>query len=187
MTELQRVKQIHYFNVLDYDGDGFLEKQDFLDVADRLAKMRGYDDGSSRHSAVRQEILRMWTNARALSGAEGKTRITLEEWLAHEQEVLDSSVLIQSYVQGIARVIFDVLDADSDGVISEEEYRTFFRAFQDNAEGADRAFQKLDVDDTGHLTREDFLDLVTEFHLSDDPDARGNWLFGSYREAESSA
>lgn len=187
MTELQRAKQVHYFNVLDYNGDGLLEKQDFLDVADRLAAMRGYDDGSSKHSNLRQEILRMWTNARALSGAEGKPRITLEEWLAHEQQVLDSTVLVHSYVQGIARVIFDILDVDSDGVISEGEYKTFFRAFQDDADGADRAFQKLDANDTGHLTRQDFLDLVTEFHLSDDPDARGNWLFGSYREAESSA
>ncbi|MFB6247766.1 MAG: EF-hand domain-containing protein [Salinibacter sp.] len=187
MTELQRAKQVHYFNVLDHDGDGLLEKQDFLDVADRLAKMRGYDDGSSEHSAVRQEILRMWTNARVLSGAEGKTRITLEEWLTHEQQILDSTVLVHSYVQGIARVIFDILDADGDGVISEAEYRTFFRAFRGTADEADRAFQKLDVDDAGHLTRPDFLELVAQFHLSDDPDARGNWLFGAYREADSPA
>jgi Ca2+-binding EF-hand superfamily protein len=187
MTELQRAKQVHYFNVLDYDDDGLLEKQDFLDVADRLARMRGYDDGSSTHSALRQEILRIWTNARALSGAEGTAHITLEDWLAHEQQVLDSTVLVHSYVQGVARVIFDILDADSDGVISQEEYRTFFRAFRDDPDEADRAFRKLDDDGTGHLTRQDFLELVTEFHLSDDPDARGNWLFGAYREAESSA
>lgn len=187
MTELQKTKQVHYFNVLDVDGDGHVEKQDFLDVADRLAGMRGYDEGSSKHSNVRRELLRMWTNARALSGAEYKTHITLEDWLAHEREVLDSNVLIHSYVQGIAQVIFDILDADSDGVISQDEYRTFFRAFRDDADEADRAFQKLDVEGTGSLTRETFLELVTEFHLSDDPDAPGNWLFGAYEEAESSA
>ncbi len=187
MTELQKVKQVHYFNVLDYNDDGVLEKQDFVGVADRLAEMRGYEDGSSKHTAIRQEILRMWTNARALSGKEGKTQITLEDWLAHEQEVLDSNVLIHSYVQGIARVIFDILDADNDGVISEEEYLKFFQSFRGDEDDGKLAFQKLDPDEKGHLTRKQFLEAVTEFHLSDDPDARGNWLFGPYQEAEPSA
>jgi Ca2+-binding EF-hand superfamily protein len=186
MTEVQKAKQVHYFNVLDHNGDGLLEKQDFIDVADRIAEMRGYEDGSARHSAVRKEILRIWTNARALSGAEGKTQITLEDWLAHEEKVIDSNVLIHSYVQGIAQAVFDILDADNDGVISEEEYLQFFRAFRGEEAQGPEAFQKLDQDGDGHLAREEFLEAVTEFHLSDDPDARGNWLFGPYREAESS-
>lgn len=187
MTELQKAKQVHYFNVLDYNGDGTLEKQDFINVADRLAELRGYEDGSSSHTAVRQEILRMWTNARALSGKEGKAEITLEDWLAHEQKVLDSNVLIHSYVQGIARAIFDILDADNDGVISREEYLKFFRSFRGDEEDGELAFQKLDEDEKGYLTRKEFLGAVTEFHLSDDPDARGNWLFGPFQEPESSA
>lgn len=187
MTELQKAKQVHYFNVLDYNGDGILEKQDFINVADRLAELRGYEEGSSRHTAVRQEILRMWTNARALSGKEGKAKITLEDWLAHEEKVIDSNVLIHSYVQGIARAIFDILDADNDGVISEDEYLKFFRSFRGDVEDAEVAFEKLDHEEKGHLTRKEFLEAVTEFHLSDDPDARGNWLFGPYQEAESSA
>lgn len=185
MTELQKTKQVHYFNVLDYNGDGVLEKQDFVDIADRLADLRGYEEGSSRHTAVRKEILRMWTNARALSGKEGKSQITIEDWLAHEEEVLDSNVLIHSYVQGIARAIFDILDADNDGIISKEEYLKFFRSFRGDAENGELAFQKLDDDDKGHLTRQEFLGAVTEFHLSDNPDARGNWLFGPYQETES--
>lgn len=187
MTELQKVKQVHYFNVLDYNGDGILEKQDFVNVADRLAELRGYEEGSSRHTAVRQEILRMWTNARALSGKEGKAKITLDDWLAHEEKVIDSNVLIHSYVQGIARAIFDILDADNDGVISEEEYLKFFQSFRGDQEDGELAFEKLDHEDKGHLTRKEFLEAATEFHLSDDPDARGNWLFGPYQEAESSA
>jgi len=187
MTELQKAKQVHFFTVLDVDDDGLLEKQDFIDVADRIAEMREYEDGSARHSAVRKEILRMWTNARALSGAEEKAQITLDDWLAHEEKVLDSNVLVHSYVQGIAQAIFDMLDADNDGVISEKEYLQFYRAFRGEEREGSRAFQKLDENGDGHLARDEFLEAVTQFHLSDDPDARGNWLFGPYREEASSA
>ena len=116
-----------------------------------------------------------------------ETRTGDLDWLAHEQKVLDSNVLIHSYVQGIARAVFDILDADNDGVISKEEYLKFFRSFRGNVEDAEIAFQKLDDNDDGYLTRQSFLEAVTEFHLSDDPDARGNWLFGPYEEASSSA
>jgi Ca2+-binding EF-hand superfamily protein len=186
MTELQKAKQVHYFNVLDYNGDGVLEKKDFLNVADRLAEKRGYEDGSSKHKAVRQEILRIWTNARALSGQEDKSQITLEDWLEHEQQVIDSKVLVHSYVQGLARAIFDTLDADNDGVISEEEYLTFFHSFRGDEGDGSAAFEKLDENDEGYLTRKQFLKVVTQFHISDDPDAPGNWLFGPYQEAAGS-
>ncbi len=187
MTELQKAKQIHYFKVLDYNDDGLLEKQDFVNIADRLAEMRDYEEGESRHTAVRQEILRMWTNARALSGQEGKTQLSLEDWLAHEKKVLNSNVLIHSYVQGIARAVFDILDEDNDGVISEDEYLMFFRSFRGDVEDGEEAFDKLDEDDNGYLTRKEFLEAVTEFHLSDDPDARGNWLFGPYQQEAGSS
>lgn len=186
MTELQKAKQVHYFNVLDYNGDGVLEKQDFLNVADRLADQRGYEEGSSKHKAVRQEILRIWTNARALSGQEDKSKITLEDWLEHEQKVIDSTVLVHSYVQGLARAIFDTLDADNDGVISEDEYLTFFQSFRGDEGDGPAAFQKLDENDEGYLTRQQFLKVVTQFHISDDPDAPGNWLFGPYQETAGS-
>jgi len=186
MTELQKAKQVHYFNVLDYNGDGVLEKKDFLNVADRLAERRGYEKGSSKHKAVRQEILRIWTNARALSGQEEKSQITLEDWLEHEQKVIDSTVLVHSYVQGLARAVFDTLDADNDGVISEDEYLTFFESFRGDEGDGSAAFQKLDENDEGYLTRQQFLKVVTQFHISDDPDAPGNWLFGPYQETAGS-
>lgn len=187
MTELQKAKQIHFFNVLDYNGDGILERQDFIDVADRLSDLREYKEGSSKRKAVREEILRMWTNAKSLSGSEGSDELTLDNWLAHEQEVIDSDVLINSYIQGLARAIFDTLDEDNDGVISEEEYLKFFRSFRKDEGDGVAAFEKLDVDGKGYLTRKEFLDVVTQFHLSDDPDAPGNWLFGAFQEAQSSA
>jgi hypothetical protein len=40
------------------------------------------------------------------------------------------------------------------------------------------AFAKLDLDGNGTLDPEKIPTAVTEFFTSDDPKARGNWLYG---------
>lgn len=187
MTELQRAKWTHNFNVLDHNGDGLLEKKDIREVADNLAEMRGYEEGTSSYEEVQEQMMQMWHQARALSGAEEKSHLTLEDWIAHEEELINSDELIEDYMKGIAEAVFNLLDADGDGKISEEEYVNAVQAYGGDREQGQVAFEKLDVDESGSLTWEELLKAVKQFHLSDDPEARGNWLFGPYPEPAASA
>ena len=43
---------------------------------------------------------------------------------------------------------------------------------------AETAFEHLDLDGDGFLSREEFVQLIDEFYTSDDPDAAGTWLYG---------
>ena len=45
---------------------------------------------------------------------------------------------------------------------------------------ARNAFRYLDRDGDGYLDVAEIVKAVEEFYLSDDPDAPGNWLLGSY-------
>jgi hypothetical protein len=40
------------------------------------------------------------------------------------------------------------------------------------------AFRRLDRDGSGKITKEEFRTAITEFYLSDDENAPGNWLLG---------
>ena len=48
-TELQKNKLIHMFELLDVDGNGLLEYDDFRMVVDVMADERGVDRSSRRY------------------------------------------------------------------------------------------------------------------------------------------
>jgi len=187
LTDLQETKLTRYFHVLDHNGDGFLEKKDILEVADNLAKIRNLEEGSSTYEEVQMEMKQIWTQVRTLADVEDESRITLDEWLAHEEKVVQSEELLRTYMQSIAETVFEILDFNDNGRISEKEYINAIEAFGASREEGKMAFEKLDADNSGHLTWDQFLEAVKQFHLSDDPEARGNWLFGPYREASAPA
>lgn len=79
-----------------------------------------------------------------------------------------------------ANTIFSVLDADNDGIISPSEYIQFCLAIDLDEETARSAFIKLDEGGKGYLSREEYLQRSQDFHTGKNPDALGNWLYGSY-------
>jgi Ca2+-binding EF-hand superfamily protein len=76
--------------------------------------------------------------------------------------------------------IFDIIDQDGDGQITLPNYRRYFEAWGLDETLAELAFAKLDLSGDGHLSRHAFIQLCTNFYISDDPNVPGNWLFGPY-------
>ena len=78
------------------------------------------------------------------------------------------------------RGVFDLVDADGSGEISVEEYTEIMSAFG-VAEGIPEwSFKHLDLNGDGKISKDEFVTIVEQFHLSQDRDAPGNFLFGPY-------
>ncbi|WP_436739392.1 EF-hand domain-containing protein [Streptomyces sp. BBFR102] len=69
------------FSLLDADGDGVLEAEDFDLLAHRVVSAAP-DSGTAAHDAVREALLRYWTTLAAELDADGDGRITFEEYTA---------------------------------------------------------------------------------------------------------
>jgi Ca2+-binding EF-hand superfamily protein len=80
----------------------------------------------------------------------------------------------------VAGLIFDTFDLDGDQRVSLEEWREFFRCYSIDPAEADKCFHRYDLNGDGHVSRPELADLVRQFYLSSDPDAPGNYLFGTY-------
>lgn len=180
LTPIQKRKLTRYFNILDQNMNGILEESDFREIVENLTTLRGYKKGSEAYQYVENSIMMIWENARAIGQAKNPDFLTLEEWLHHEDVILSDEEIKEGYMRKITRDVFDLVDANGDGVIQFQEYADILKAFRVEDGIAEFSFEKMcPIQDAG-ISRDEFVSIVEEFHLSQDPASGGNYLFGPF-------
>jgi Ca2+-binding EF-hand superfamily protein len=182
MTELQTKKQTHYFNLVDIDNNGFIEKEDWEKIGENLAAMRNIEQGSETYKGIQAGLGTIWTNLQEHADVDSDGKVSLEEWLLFEDEKVINcdEEWYDSYVNNIVRGLFAVLDEDQNGVISQVEYINLMVSFHVSPSDARDAFQKLDSDGSGTIDEAELIQAVRDFRRSDKPETPGNWLFGPH-------
>ncbi|GGS57300.1 MULTISPECIES: EF-hand domain-containing protein [Actinokineospora] len=171
---LQRGKVSAVFRAMDADGDGCLTEYDFRSIAQRWGRLGGAaPQDRERVTAI---MLSWWATVASGYDADGDDRVTVDEVLA----VVDRLPAMLDAVAATASAMFDAVDADHDDLISAAEYRTLIEIWNGRRTDTDSVFDILDGDGDGHLSREEFIELWTQFWAGDDPTAPGNWVFGRF-------
>lgn len=185
LSEFQRRKIMHRFELLDIDKNGTIEFVDFQRVVVGLAQARDYQPGDASYNQLLETNRDLWTALQKYADADDDGSITPEEWLAYHTEALlqarDFRELIPGFettIEAFTSFIHHLLDADGDGKVTEEDYLELSRAQGIDDVESLRIFDGIDKDRDGTLTLDEVSDLVREFYLSDDPEAVGNAFFG---------
>ena len=181
--ELPRKKFTHYFSILDRDGDGMLERSDFESIVGAVASARGLQEGSAEYGRLRDAVMDTWSHIEEFADPNGDGRATLDEWIQTLDDTINNEDKYERYVTPFATGVFEMLDTDNDDEVGPDEYRQFFSIFGVSTDASDEAFRRLDTNGDGRLTKSELLERVREFHTADDPNAPGNYLFGSFEGA----
>jgi juvenile hormone diol kinase len=72
------------------------------------------------------------------------------------------------------------VDTDADGKIDVVDFSRIMLSFGVEPGIPEWTFKNMDTDSTGTINRDAFVKRVEEFHLSNDRDTPGNYLFGPY-------
>ncbi len=180
LTPFQKRKLTRYFNCLDTDANGYFEKADVDRIVERLATARGIKNDTEEYDAIQAGLNLIWDNARTYGYSQDPNFVTLGDWLQHEDVVLSTEEWRENYMKVVTRGVFDLIDADGNGEISIEEYTQLMTAFGVEKGIPEWSFKKLDLDGSGVIEKEEFVTIVEQFHISEDRDAPGNFLFGPY-------
>ncbi len=185
-TELQKQKLIHMFELLDVDGNGVLEYEDFRMVVDTMAAERGWNSANRRYRSLVASNRRLWKMISRPIDIDDDGSITLIEWLAFHIRAFVSSPQHENFkpefssaLSATAKFFCDMLDSDGDGKVSLEDYILFCGAYNVGPDEARQAFALFDRDGSGDITQEEVEAMVKEFYLSEDPESLGNRFFGS--------
>ena len=179
LTNLQKRKLTRFFNVWDADGDGVITTKDPEQVAQNLAKLQGLVPGSSEREGLYSGLLSYQNDFLKAVDVDESGRITLEEWLAYHEQMLQDEKRFEGTALMAIEVMFALMDQNGDGKISLEEYGKCMKALRIK-DLTEKALQKLDLNRNGILSKEEVLQLTREFFYSDDPDAPGNWALGPF-------
>ena len=179
LTLLQKQKQTHFFNVIDFDNNGVIEEDDFEAIGDNLCIVRDFDIDTPEYNTIMSMTSTIWSNLTPyIDGNEG----TLDHWLAFMDELLDptNSDRYERYITDFVSTLFKLFDINDDGFISQTEYIDLFIGLRIEVRFAPKAFRNLDENNDGRLSHDEILHSVNEFFKSDNPGSAGNWLFGGW-------
>lgn len=180
LGRLQQRKLEYLFGAIDSDGDGFVRGEDFRAHGRRLAVLAG--DDAEKRDEIQADVESWWAGLEAMGVLE---RASLGDWLRFwggwiaavtRAAEAGGGGELQRMKDSILRV-FELVDRDRDGRLSADEYATWIEAWG-FAFDARAHFARLDTDGDGYLSREQAVQLVKEFYLSNDPEAAGNFVYG---------
>lgn len=186
LSDLQKRKLTVAFNTYDTDGNGVIEKQDFVERVAKVVAPRNAGPGSEIYDWAYNKWMKEWGRLQSLADTNQDNVVSLDEWfIFHERELqLEPPELpywLKPEEDGLtfAEFIFDIIDLNGDGEIARKEHSLFLNAYGIDWDLHQEIFDKLDLNGDGILSRDEWIVLVDQV-FRDDPDAPGNWLLGPY-------
>jgi Ca2+-binding EF-hand superfamily protein len=178
LSNALRDRLITVLRLWDADRDGAIEESDYAVAAGGMAGLSGFKSGSAEYEQLHRQLVDGGWQLLRQFDSNGDGRVTIEEALEgfdglHADQQRYREVIIEPSYSS-----FDLIDTNHDGRITAEEYRAFLVALSVDEATAETAFEHLDLDGDGFLSREEFVQLTDEFYTSDDPDVAGGWLYG---------
>ena len=180
LTDLQTRKLVKLFSMYDANYQGCINRDDFENIAKKLAKRRNWSLRSPRYITLSNQITHDWTCLKRDADKMQDKKISLEEWLAYYDAVLANSEMYQQSVQQLMDLVFDAFDDDEDGKICADAWGEFLSVFNVSPVYAPMVFPSLDRDNSGFLCKDEVKSLFHDFFYSDDPNTPANQMFGPY-------
>lgn len=183
ITEFQKKKLSHFFNILDSQKKGYLQIDNFSDIVENIRISFGYTPEDKKYKFLAEKSTRFFHKLLNSAIHADPQSISEQEWIDHiETEIIDggNEDLFDDFAEFIIGFLFDMFDDDHDGYISTDEFVDMFIVYGIDIRYSAKAFLNLDVTKDGRLSKNELIHAFETFLLSDDPQEPGNWIFGTW-------
>jgi hypothetical protein len=172
-----RAKYARRFHILDSAGDGYVDRSDVEERAQRLLDGVGEPAGTPRAAAVRDGAAAFWQQLAKLADVEVEGRLDEETFVGALQRARELGT-IGDLVGPSVEAHVDLIDSDGDGSVSLEEFMRSQNASGLPEADSRRAFKRLDLDGDGRVDVEEWQRAVVGFYTDTGADLPGDLIMG---------
>ncbi|MCB9596741.1 MAG: hypothetical protein H6719_28725 [Sandaracinaceae bacterium] len=174
----RRDKYADYFQCLDRNGNGRIDRNDFGHYASVVQERLRLPSDSPKLARLRATTQALWASITGPMDGRGEGSVRFDELVGffvdvHEQSQ-DGGELPRA-AQDHVLATFAVLDMDGDGFIDVQDYDIYLSAIGSDSDAND-AFAHLDPDGAGRLSMEALEKRYREWVSAGDPAVGGNYL-----------
>jgi len=150
-----------YFESLDVDSDGHLEREEWEAPARRILEALGEPGSSPGAQSVVDAYRGMWDYLAGQAGALtfGQFEQAVDSHIVNPRDAGFSEVL-RNAISAVA----DLVDHDAKGAVTPEGFSTWLRAVGADTARAPETFRQIDGDDDGDLTVDELMGAVRDYH-----------------------
>ena len=166
------------FAVIDIDGNGVWQRDDYQLLTRRLCETFGHPVDSAAGQAVAAGQRALFDALLSHMGADGDQEITQDEFVATLGRTIKDRPGFDAAVRTAAHSLLQIADQDGNSALDAGEYARLAAVYGARPDEAARAFDRLDQDRNGMLDTAELTLAIRQFFTSRDPGARGNVAFG---------
>jgi hypothetical protein len=176
-SDLRRRKLEKSFGSLDFDRDGVIDEVDAVALAQLWCDTFELDPRSADWRAIHRCAYTLLREVPGEPDADGIKRTTLEQWLAFGDHP-DFAGYVERIAIPFSVAVFAAADKDKDGLLTQADMMAAHLKAEMSEADSQLAFGSLDTDGDGLVSVSQYFAANREFYLSEDPEARGNFLAG---------
>lgn len=161
----ERLKQ--RFARWDHDGDGALQRSDFVAEAHRVAETFGADPGSSKAKAMEAAMSANFDFHADRAGVSPDGQISREQFLENTEKLIaqGGEAAFSRMLYPIVKAVVGLADRDDDGVLSKQEFVQWLNGMGTTEADAVSAFDRIDADNNDELSVDEVLAAFCDFHF----------------------
>lgn len=167
-----------YQNLYDSNKDGVIDKNDFSDCIEKISKLHHWATNGDAYKLAKEILEEVWDGLKIDADINQDGIVTREEWVKMWSKFAAANKN-PDWNEKYIKFMFLANDTSGDDLVDKGEFVTVQTLFGNSEADSKNAFDKLSAGTPNNmLSFDDFKNLWHEYFSSDDPKAKGNYLFG---------
>ncbi len=175
VSDFQKRKIAHIFNLFDHDHDGFIQRSDFIVHGEKYAHYIGVP---TEKFVAKQ--LWSWGLVQMHAELDEQGRMSrAQHQLAFSRLIAEKAGMLTEYLWDYLHIIWSSINKKNHEGLNVDEFIGVM--FSDDVEQGKEVFQLLDFESTGYLSQQALFGHWLNFFWGTDPNSPSQWIFGKFK------